>query len=149
MSKHTFQAYTSFCLSSWCENGSIGRLERDFVFQVGYHRKKLKIREKNYHMKTSLEVSQIALFIESLHKMVNGLGKKKIKEKKGKILVEKLLKNYIQKKVIFSITWKPCIHLKICFMGRLIWMMITCPSNSSRFKCTVSKKLTSITFIHF
>jgi len=55
-------------------------------------------------MKTSLEVSQIALFIESLHKMVNGLGKKKIKEKKGKILVEKLLKNYIQKKVIFSIT---------------------------------------------
>jgi len=41
-------------------------------------------------VKTSFEVSQIGSLIESLHNMVNGLGKKKRKEKKNKkILLEK------------------------------------------------------------
>ena len=33
--------------------------------------------------------------------------------------------------------------------GRCIWMMVTCLRNFSKFQCTVSKKLASITFNHF
>ena len=56
---------------------------------------------------------------------------------------------YIKHTFIFSITWKPCIHLPICFRRRCIWLMVTCSSTFSKFQCTVSKKLASLTFSNF
>ena len=59
------------------------------------------------------------------------------------------IQKYIEQKFVFSRTWKPCIHLKNCFMGSCIGMMVTYSSNFNNFQCMVTKKFASITFSHF
>ena len=55
----------------------------------------------------------------------------------------------IERKFVFAITWKTCIHFPSFFRGRCIWTMVTCSSSFSKFHCTVFKKFVSITFSHF
>ena len=52
-------------------------------------------------------------------------------------------------KFVFSLTWKPCIHLKNRFMENHTGVIASCLISFSQFQCTVSKKSASITISHF
>lgn len=56
---------------------------------------------------------------------------------------------YTEKKISFIIYWKIYIRLLSCFMGRWIWMMVTCSSNFRKFWCTLFENSTFITYNHF
>jgi len=56
---------------------------------------------------------------------------------------------YIVQKIIFVISWKPCIHLPSCFRWIWIWMIVRFSRNFKKFQLTIFEKSTSITYNHY